>query len=94
MSQLTPRPALTLAEATAALDFVRPLRSGDPRWRDLSPARGGDVTKIEMDAHAIEMEDLLLVLARRRDRMRDYEIDEFKRAKDQREEDEARVVRG
>lgn len=112
-----PRPHLarTLDEATEALDFVRPLQSGDPRWRNLNPARGGDVARIieryltravpgrfqhvvfashrgagkstellrlahdlrerffclyleanvEMDANTIEMEDLLLVLARK-----------------------------
>ncbi|MCB9542277.1 MAG: hypothetical protein H6703_07510 [Myxococcales bacterium] len=114
MSQPVPVLATTLDEATAALDFVHPLMSGDPRWRDLSPARGGDVGRtvkryltrarpqqfqhvvfashrgagkstelfrlahdvadrffclyleanVEMDPNTIEMEDLLLVLAR------------------------------
>lgn len=35
--------AKTLAEATAALDFERPLESGDPRYVDLASARGTDV---------------------------------------------------
>lgn len=107
--------ATTLPEATRALDFIHPLLSGDPRWQDLNPARGGDVAhligryltragpsdfrhvvfashrgagkstellrlahdlrekffclyleaNVEMDANTIEMEDLLLVLARK-----------------------------
>lgn len=115
MSDPAPPVATTLEEATEALDFVRPLQSGDPRWRDLNPARGGDVARfigryltrsvpgtykhvvfashrgagkstellrlahdldeqffclyleanVEMDANTIEMEDLLLVLARK-----------------------------
>lgn len=115
MPEKSPPLATTLEEATEALDFVRPLKSGDPRWKDLNPARGGDVARIieryltravpgrfqhvvfashrgagkstelfrlahdlrekffclyleanvEMDANSIEMEDLLLVLARK-----------------------------
>jgi len=34
--------ARTLDEATPALDFEFPLESGDPRWTNLAPARGGD----------------------------------------------------
>lgn len=114
MNPTAPPPATTLDGATEALDFVHPLRDGDPRWRDFNPARGGDVAKVigryltralrgrfrhvvlasqrgtgkstellrlahelqphfmcihleanvEMDANGIEMEDLLLVLAR------------------------------
>ena len=119
MSAQIPRLATTLDEATEALDFVRPLMSGDPRWKNLNPARGGDVARIigryltraergdfkhvvfashrgagkstelfrlahdlreqftclyleanvEMDANTIEMEDLLLVLARKVEEM-------------------------
>jgi hypothetical protein len=115
MTDPSPPLATTLDEATEALDFVRPLQSGDPRWQNLNPARGGDVARIierymtralpgrfkhvvfashrgagkstelfrlahdlqgkffclyleanvEMDANSIEMEDLLLVLARK-----------------------------
>lgn len=46
MSNIVMQPATTLDEATKALDFVHPLRVGDPRWRDLNPARGGDVAKL------------------------------------------------
>lgn len=43
MSRQTPPPiARTLDEATPALDFEFPLESGDRRWTDLAPARGGD----------------------------------------------------
>ncbi len=115
MTAQRPPLATSLEAATEALDFVRPLQSGDPRWQNLNPARGGDVAKIiaryltravpgrfqhvvfashrgagkstelfrlahdlherffclyleanvEMDANSIEMEDLLLVLARK-----------------------------
>ena len=34
--------ARTLDAATPALEFEFPLESGDPRWTDLAPARGGD----------------------------------------------------
>jgi hypothetical protein len=37
-----PQIAQTLDEATPALQFEFPLESGDPRWTDLSVARGGD----------------------------------------------------
>jgi hypothetical protein len=36
------QPARTLRQATAALDFETPLASDDPRWEDLSPARGDE----------------------------------------------------
>lgn len=37
-------PAKTLLDAQAALNFESPLESGDPRWEDLSAARGDDAT--------------------------------------------------
>jgi hypothetical protein len=43
MVDLTPRLATTIEQATVALqDFEQPLESGDPRYVDLSPARGDD----------------------------------------------------
>lgn len=42
MSRTAPPIARTLDEATSALDFEFPLESGDRRWTDLAPARGGD----------------------------------------------------
>ncbi len=43
MTDLTPTPATTLDAASRTLDFNDPLESGDPRWVDLSPARGNNV---------------------------------------------------
>ncbi len=125
MADLSPTPARTIEEATAALDFDHPLESGDARWQDLNPARGdkvmlqlqrrferkqggvflhvafvshrgaGKTTELlrlthdlrgkysslrleantEMDAHRIEMEDLLLVLAQKvEEHMRSLEL--------------------
>lgn len=37
--------AQTLEEATPALDFEIPLPSGDPRWVDFTPARGGSAIR-------------------------------------------------
>lgn len=42
MIREVPPIAKTLEEATPALEFEFPLESGDPRWTDLSAARGGD----------------------------------------------------
>jgi hypothetical protein len=42
MSREAPPIARTLDEATPALDFEFPLESGDRRWTNLAPARGGD----------------------------------------------------
>jgi hypothetical protein len=42
MTRQAPPIARTLDEATPALEFEFPLESGDPRWTDLSRARGGD----------------------------------------------------
>lgn len=114
LADLTPAPATTLPGATRALDADQPLQSGDPRYRDLTEARGADSlarierrfrnkqggkpihlvfashrgagkttelhrlraklsdryfslyfeANVEMDAARLEMDDLLLVLAR------------------------------
>lgn len=45
MSERKLSPATDLAAATPALNFNQPLKSGDPRWVDLSPARGDNVLK-------------------------------------------------
>lgn len=45
MTELTLNPVRTLAEATDALDFQTPLEGDDPRWEDLSPARGKNATQ-------------------------------------------------